>query len=221
MQCIFFLWYHVFMNITLPTEEWNAQAWYNEHAKTYFDSTLTLDMSSQYSLLAPYFQAGQTLLDIGCGSGRDAAYWAQQGCIVHAVDTSDGMIALAKETHAQLENVTFDHMDMLSLPLTHRYDNMMACASLLHIPEHHYTVLFKHFNEHLQVNGHFYASWKVADGGFDAQGRFFTNYPTWGKLAKMLEQVIPFDWTMVSYQTGQDSMGRAVGWHECLWKKRT
>lgn len=208
------------MNITLQPKEWSAQTWYNDNANRYFESTVALDMSSLYQSLQPYFQPGQSLLDIGCGSGRDSLYWAKQGCEVHAIDTSDALITLAQQQHGHQPALTFDTMNILDLPLIHMYDNMMANASLLHIPESHYRDLFQHFDQHLQPGGHFYASWKVEEGGFDAQGRFFNNYPTWHALAHMLEDVIPFTWQMVAYNTGGDTMGRTVQWHECVWKKR-
>lgn len=206
------------MNITLPATEWNAQSWYNEHADTYFQSTYHLDMQPLYRLLHQYITPGSSILDIGCGSGRDAYYWAQQGCSVHAIDVSASLLALSAQQH-QSPLLTFECLDITQNPLTHIYDNMIASASLLHIPEHQYANIFKHLNRHLKQGGYFYGSWKIGHGGFDAQNRFFTSYPDWEALSHMIERYIPFGWKLVSYQSGTDVMNRPQGWHECVWQK--
>ena len=41
------------------------------------------------------FQAGDRVLDIGCGTGEDAKHLANRGVRVHAIDASPAMIALA------------------------------------------------------------------------------------------------------------------------------
>jgi ubiquinone/menaquinone biosynthesis C-methylase UbiE len=43
----------------------------------------------------PLFQPGQRILDIGCGTGEDAAHFAARGVSVHATDASPAMIQLA------------------------------------------------------------------------------------------------------------------------------
>src|SRR5579872_1272409 len=42
------------------------------------------------------FRNGDRILDIGCGTGEDAAHFAQRGAKVHAVDPSPAMIAIAR-----------------------------------------------------------------------------------------------------------------------------
>jgi ubiquinone/menaquinone biosynthesis C-methylase UbiE len=40
----------------------------------------------------PLFRRGQAILDIGCGTGEDAAHFASRGVAVHAIDASPEMI---------------------------------------------------------------------------------------------------------------------------------
>jgi len=42
------------------------------------------------------FHAGDRVLDIGCGTGEDAAHLAARGVVVHAVDASPAMVAQAR-----------------------------------------------------------------------------------------------------------------------------
>jgi SAM-dependent methyltransferase len=43
----------------------------------------------------PWIRPGDALLDIGCGTGADAAHFAQRGARVHATDSSPEMIRIA------------------------------------------------------------------------------------------------------------------------------
>jgi adenylylsulfate kinase-like enzyme/SAM-dependent methyltransferase len=49
---------------------------------------------------APRFEEGSRLLELGCGSGRDAVYFAQQGLQVTALDRSNGAIEACLANHA-------------------------------------------------------------------------------------------------------------------------
>ncbi|HEY1336928.1 MAG TPA: methyltransferase domain-containing protein [Bryobacteraceae bacterium] len=42
------------------------------------------------------FRAGDRILDIGCGTGEDAAHFASRGVFVHAIDTSAAMVEQAR-----------------------------------------------------------------------------------------------------------------------------
>ena len=56
--------------------------------------------ASRRELLAT-FAAGSTLLEIGCGTGADAAFLAERGHRVAALDISDRMVELARERVAR------------------------------------------------------------------------------------------------------------------------
>lgn len=42
---------------------------------------------------------GLALLEVGCGNGRDSVYFAQAGCRVTAIDTSEAAIVACQDTH--------------------------------------------------------------------------------------------------------------------------
>jgi SAM-dependent methyltransferase len=44
----------------------------------------------------PLFQPGQTILDIGCGTGEDARHFMDAGLNVHAIDVSPEMVRIAR-----------------------------------------------------------------------------------------------------------------------------
>jgi SAM-dependent methyltransferase len=47
---------------------------------------------SVWRVVDPLFQSGQSILDIGCGTGADAAHFVSRGIAVHAIDSSPDMI---------------------------------------------------------------------------------------------------------------------------------
>lgn len=46
--------------------------------------------------IEPLFPAGASMLDIGCGTGEDAAHFTARGVTVHAIDHSPAMIEVAR-----------------------------------------------------------------------------------------------------------------------------
>lgn len=72
---------------------------------------------------------GATLLDAGCGSGRYAAELARRGYIVHGVDLSPELVAVATQRIGERGILSFAVGDILTLP-TARYDAIL-CRGVL------------------------------------------------------------------------------------------
>lgn len=88
---------------------------YDQFAQKYAQGTEELEEATRryfYSLI-PDLQ-GKDILDVGCGSGHDAAYYAAQGAAVSGVDISEQEIAMAQEkvsgvfVPAPMEKLPFD-----------------------------------------------------------------------------------------------------------------
>ncbi|MCB9025821.1 MAG: methyltransferase domain-containing protein [Bdellovibrionaceae bacterium] len=52
----------------------------------------------------------------GCGSGNDAAFLAEQGHLVTAIDYSEEAIAQAQKKYGHLKNLKFQNLDVFNLP---------------------------------------------------------------------------------------------------------
>ncbi|MGB5996021.1 MAG: methyltransferase domain-containing protein, partial [Marinomonas sp.] len=70
---------------------------YNQNAQDFTDSTIRVDMSALYREFLPTITPNGHILDAGCGSARDAAYFKQQGFTVSAFDASEELAALASQ----------------------------------------------------------------------------------------------------------------------------
>jgi len=83
------------------------------------------------------FQRGERVLDIGAGSGRDAARLLQQGVDVHAVEPSAVLRRLALAAHPELQGRLFNGHLPGGLPaaLLPEYDGILLSAVIMHIPD--------------------------------------------------------------------------------------
>jgi ubiquinone/menaquinone biosynthesis C-methylase UbiE len=90
----------------------NIQKAYNDWSETYdTDENLTRDLDQKVTREALANLHFNSILEIGCGTGKNTSFLAQTGESVYAVDFSEGMIEKAKEK-VQAENVRFSMMDI-------------------------------------------------------------------------------------------------------------
>jgi SAM-dependent methyltransferase len=82
-------------------------------------------------------EAGQTVLDVGCGVGRLTRVLARRAAHVHAVDVSAEMLARARELNPELDNVTWHRNDGTSLqPIEDgSVDAVVSHVVFQHIPD--------------------------------------------------------------------------------------
>ena len=115
---------------------------------------------------------GASILELGCGSGRDAAYMEASG---FAVDPTDGvreMAALATERLGRPARVMrFDQLDAIEA-----YDAIYASYSLLHVPRVGLADVLQCINAALRPGGWHMATFKSGgQEGRDTFDRYF-NY---------------------------------------------
>jgi malonyl-CoA O-methyltransferase len=75
------------------------------------DRNLTRDLDSFVTSGLLANRQFDSILELGCGTGKNTAFFAQIGKNVHALDFSEGMIRKAKEK-VQSENVRFEMADL-------------------------------------------------------------------------------------------------------------
>ena len=90
----------------------SIQEAYNDWSETYdTDENLTRDLDQKVTREALASLHFNSILEIGCGTGKNTSFLAQIGESLYAVDFSQGMIEKAKEK-VQAENVRFSTMDI-------------------------------------------------------------------------------------------------------------
>jgi SAM-dependent methyltransferase len=90
------------------------------------------DFSRQYfdlidELLHQHELVPARVLDIACGTGTLAISLAQHGHLVHGVDISPEMIAIAKSKSVGMTNLSFDIQDMVHLKVDGKFD-LVTCT---------------------------------------------------------------------------------------------
>ena len=144
--------------------------YYNTHTKQYVKTTGEVDMSNQYAIFLPHLEPGSSILDAGCGSGRDSLAFKQRGYSVQAFDASEAMVEAASALgQIPVRKLLFQEMDY-----DRQFDGIWACASLLHVPKQELNKVFSLLAKALKPKGFLYCSFKNREESFEKDGRVFS-----------------------------------------------
>ncbi len=108
-------------------------AHYEQRAEEFWAGTRGHDVSQNIAALLRHILAEPpfTILDFGCGPGRDLAHFSGLGHTAIGVDGSERFAAMARE----YSGCEVWRQDFLSLDLPgERFDGVFANASLFHVP---------------------------------------------------------------------------------------
>lgn len=102
----------------------STDAYYNRNAQQFIDETLSVDMQALYAPFLAELPANAQILDVGCGSGRDALAFQQLGHMVSAFDAS----APLAEHASRLLGVSVPVRRFAEVDEVERYDGIWACS---------------------------------------------------------------------------------------------
>ena len=146
-------------------------SYYSSHAEEYANSTWDARMSGIYSHFIPLLKERSSILDLGCGSGRDTAYFISKGFSVTAVDGTPELCRIAEQnTGCSVRCMLFEDLDYIDA-----FDGVWACSSLLHVKKESLPDIFRKIHRALRNNGYFYSSFKYGDAECERSGRDFTD----------------------------------------------
>lgn len=145
--------------------------YYDHHASQYASATASVDfhvLQDKFLTFLPEnrFSQSISILDLGCGSGRDAVYFLKKGYAVDAIDGSEEMCRIAEKILS--ENGWQKHVDCMLFQNLRgkrhgRYDGVWACASLLHLSEQELPGVLSDIVKALKPGGILYASFKYGE----------------------------------------------------------
>lgn len=184
--------------------------YYDERAAILFDRYQSVPFERVHGDLLGFLPAGGAMcLDIGAGSGRDAAYLAERGCSVTAVEPSAELRNRAAHTHSSLPIRWIDD----TLPPLHevlkegsKYDFILISAVWMHIPPDRREEAIKVVRQLVRPNGLVVISirsTRVEDGRV-----FFGIKPD--ELPELAARY-GFEVSMIA-SLGEDVYGRDVKW---------
>ena len=158
--------------------------YYNTHAKDFVQGTVAVDFHITQDRFLAQLAAGASILDFGCGSGRDTKYFLEYGFAVEATDGSKELCKLASAyTGISVKQMLFDELEAVE-----KYDGIWACASILHLAWADLVVVMQKMVRAVKDGGVIYTSFKYGQFTGERNGRFFTDLDEEG-LARLLKEV--------------------------------
>lgn len=180
-----------------------------------------VDASGIHELMLRHFAPGARLLEIGCGSGRDAAFLVSHGREVTATDASEGMVRTARKAHPELDRRLV--CTPFPLPAGHdlsreTFDGIYAVAVIMHVPEEDLFEFAFQAKSLLSAGGTLLLSFSTdrpgLERGRDEAGRLFLERPP-GRIQLLFQRL---GFRLLEHRQGTDGMGREIAWHTLVFR---
>ena len=145
--------------------------YYNQNAESFIQGTVSVDFKQTQDKFLQSL-TGKSILDFGCGSGRDTKYFIESGYAVTAIDGSEELCKSASAyTGIQVKHMLFQDLDEVDC-----YDGIWACSSILHLPKEELKIVSQKMSRALKQNGIIYTSFKYGNFEGERNGRYFTDF---------------------------------------------
>jgi ubiquinone/menaquinone biosynthesis C-methylase UbiE len=106
---------------------------YNKIAKEFNTRNSAIVYGKEYQTFKELIGSGNKIIEIGCGTGRDAEELVKLGFDYTGIDASEGMLEIAQEKVKEGKFKIGDFYTLDFLPET--FDGFWAAASFLHVPK--------------------------------------------------------------------------------------
>ncbi len=145
---------------------------YENHHREYFNNTFKIDPEIFLSPLIRLLNPGDSILDIGCGPGRDLLWCSQRGFHAVGFEQSPNLARLAREhSGCSVIEGDFYQYDFSSLC----FSALVFVGSLVHLSRKHLTAILELTCQALVPDGLILITMKEGEGiSTAADGRIFT-----------------------------------------------
>jgi len=199
--------------------------YYETHAAELAGRYEGADVEGLHERLLSTFPPRTRLLEIGCGSGRDAAFLIGRGYQVDCVEASPGMAARADKIHPELRgHISLGQWGSAREEVKLKggpYDGVYAIAALMHLTDEAIPRALNRVHAILRTGGRFFFSVPLSrpdlsSSGFDSEGRYYLllNQEQW------LAFVEAAGFRDINFFTSSDGLGRInIKWLTCIARK--
>lgn len=134
---------------------------YEKNAELYFNNTIRLNSEIFLNPLTLVLAKEATVLDIGCGSGRDLLWLKNKGYNPVGFEKSNKLATLAKNySSCEVISGDFFHYDFGK----HQFSAIISIGSLVHAKHEELEYVLSDFLKALKPNGFLLFSLKIGDG---------------------------------------------------------
>ena len=148
-----------------------TQLSYEKTAQAFADKVVNLAPKDSIEKLMSVLLPNPRILDIGCGSGRDANIFQSMEAEVVGIDFCAHLLEIAK---ANAPLVDFQLMDIENLDFPDEtFDAAWAACSLAHLPKSALPAVLQKIHQILDEDGYFYLTLKKGTGeGLEVDERY-------------------------------------------------
>jgi SAM-dependent methyltransferase len=140
----------------MSEKEYMKKSWKEEKHQSYKSDDIDTSVQDFYKFLKSRNVSG-TLLDIGCGNGKNTIYFQKKGFNSRGIDFARSAIDICKENAKELMNKPeFKMADILNYNSGKKYDVVLDCGCLHHIKRSNWNKYKKTILDNLKVGGYFY-----------------------------------------------------------------
>lgn len=140
-----------------PDTSSTTLAHYQGSAASFWEGTRSHDVTQNYEALLGAIEGEPpfSILDFGCGPGRDLQFFLSRGHVPVGLDGCEAFVDMARS----LTGCEVLHQDFLALNLpAERFDGVFANASLFHVPSAHLPRVLREIREALKPRGVLFCS---------------------------------------------------------------
>jgi ubiquinone/menaquinone biosynthesis C-methylase UbiE len=193
--------------------------YYEVHSDEYFRLTSKIRLAQLWNILYKHVPLGSSILDLGCGSGRDVAHFIHKKYKALGIDYSYNLLTLAKHKF----DIPVIQAKITELPFReHSYDAAWAIASLLHFSKKDIGEALTEIRRVLRQKAILISSIKEGKGeNSDSLGRYFSYYSSeeWKSiLSSFGYQVIECGTTVEKREPDESHDGPYITWITCVAK---
>ncbi|MCD6294261.1 MAG: methyltransferase domain-containing protein [Deltaproteobacteria bacterium] len=141
--------------------------YYQENHAQYYDQTFNIDPTSFLIPLARCLHPSGTILDVGCGSGRDMRWLKDRGFQPMEFEGSEGLCALArKHSGRPVIEGNFETNDFSSMHV----DALLLVGALVHVPHDCFSKTLFSILQALKPQGHVLVTMKEGNQNSEVMG---------------------------------------------------
>ncbi len=146
---------------------------YDQNFQKYHQTTFNIDPAPFLSPLTNFLPASASILDLGCGSGRDILWLKKRGYRVTGFERSPSLALLARKNSGceiiEDDFTTFNFSTMMS------FDALISVGSLVHLEQEQLISILESISEALKPCGYMLITLKEGRGSsIMPDGRLFT-----------------------------------------------